>query len=257
MNDSTQQNTWVYGITAAGASLDEVESRQKRIGVDVWVVELGDLAAIVGDAPSEDDAKALRTQALAHARVLEAAILDAPVVPFRFGNVVPGGDEAVGYELLESRHDEFAAQLEKLNNYMQLVVKVIYDEQAVLRQILETNPDIAELREQARQGDEVTMRGARVQLGEMIGNALEELRQKDASDIIEHLKPVSAAAIAEELESEYMVLNAPFLVERGQLPEFEAALEEIAEERVSRIKFTLLGPMPAYNFLDVEEPAWA
>jgi Gas vesicle synthesis protein GvpL/GvpF len=257
MNDSKQQSTWVYGIVAAGVSLDEVESRQESIGVNVWVVELGDLAAIVGDAPSQDDARALREQALAHARVLEAAILDAPVVPFRFGNVVPGDDEAVGRELLESRHDEFAAQLEKLKNYMQVVVKVTYDEQAVLRQILETNSDIAQLREEARQGDELTTRDARVRLGEMIGNALEELRQKDASDIVERVKAVSAAAIAEELESEYMVLNAPFLVERDRLSEFEAALEEVAEERGGRMKFTLLGPMPAYNFLDVEQPAWA
>jgi Gas vesicle synthesis protein GvpL/GvpF len=257
MNDSKQQNTWVYGIVPAGASLDEVESRQERIGVDVWVVELGDLAAIVGDAPSEDDAKALRGQALAHARVLEAAILDAPVVPFRFGNVVPGDDEAVGRELLESRHDEFMAQLEKLKNYVQVTVKVSFDEQAVLRQILESNPDVEQLREQARQGDEMTTRDARVQLGEMISNALEELRQKDASEIIERLKPVSAAALTEELESEYMVLNAPFLVERDRLSEFEDTLEEIAEERRSRLKFTLLGPMPAYNFLDVEQPAWA
>lgn len=257
MNDSKEQNAWVYGIVPAGASLDELESRQKQIGIDVWVVELGDLGAIVSDAPAEEDAKALRDQALAHARVLEAAILDAPVVPFRFGNEIPGGDDAVGRELLESRHDEFAAQLEKLKNYLQMTVKVTYDEQAVLRQILESNSDIAQLREQARQGDEVTTRDARVQLGEMIGNALEELRQKDASEIVESLKAVSAAAAPEELESEYMVLNAPFLVERERLSEFEDALDEIAAGRGDQMKFTLYGPMPAYNFLDVEQPAWA
>jgi hypothetical protein len=256
MNDEKQQ-TWIYGIVPGGAFLEELEQRGERINADVWLVELGDLAAIVSDAPPENDAKALRDQALAHARVLEAAIIDAPVVPFRFGNVVPGGDEAVGHELLEARHDEFASQLEKLKNYIQMTLKVNYDEDAVLRQIIESRPEIAQLREQSRQGGEVTTRGARVRLGEMIGNALQQLREKDASDILGDLKQVSVAAMADDLENEFMVLNAQFLVDRGRLSEFEDAVEEVAEGRRSRMRFTLLGPLPAYNFLDMEQPAWA
>jgi hypothetical protein len=257
MNDENQQNTWIYGIVPAGVSLEELEQRRERINADVWVVELGDLAAIVSSAPAENDAKALRDQALAHARVLEAAIIDAPVVPFRFGNVVPGGDEVIGNELLQARHDEFAQQLEKLKNYIQMTIKINYNEDAVLRQIIDSQPEIAQLREQSREGDEVTTRGARVRLGEMISNALQQLRQKDASDIIDHLKPVSVAAIADDLENEFMVLNGPFLVDRGRLSEFEDAVEEVAEGRRSRMRVTLLGPLPAYDFLDAEQPAWA
>lgn len=257
MNDEKQQYTWIYGIVPAEASLDELEHRRARIKTEVWVVELGDLAAIAGDAPPENDAKALRDQALAHARVLEAAIIDSPVVPFRFGNVIPGGDEAVGEELLDARHDEFAERLEKFKDYVQMTLKVNYDEDAVLRQIVDSQPEIAQLREQSRQGDEFATRDARVRLGEMIGNALEQLRQRDAADILDHLKPVSAAAIADELENEFMVLNAPFLVDRARLSEFEDAVEQVAEERRSHMRATLLGPMPAYNFLDMEQPAWA
>jgi hypothetical protein len=257
MNDQKQQNTWIYGIVPAGVSLEELERRRRRINADVWVVELGDLAAIISDAPPENDAKALRDQALAHARVLEAAITDAPVVPFRFGNVVPGGDDVVANELLEARHDEFARQLEKLQNYIQMTLKINYDEDAVLRQVIDSQPEIAQLREQSRQGDEVTTRGARLRLGEMISNALQRLRQRDASDILAQLKPVSVAAIADDLENEFMVLNAPFLVDRARLSEFEDAVEKMAEDRWSRMRVTLLGPIPAYDFLDVEQPAWA
>ena len=75
MND-TQHNSWIYGVVPAGASLNELERRQGL--PEVWLVETGDLAAIVGDQP-RGDAKATREQALAHARVLEAAIVDAPL----------------------------------------------------------------------------------------------------------------------------------------------------------------------------------
>lgn len=257
MTEEQQQNTWIYGIVPAGVSLDELEERRDRIKADVWLVEVDDLAAIAGPAPAEDDAEALRNQALAHAQVLEAAIADAPVVPFRFGNVVPGDDDAVGRDLLEARHDEFVHQLERLKDYVQMTLKASYNDEAVLTQIIDANPQIAELRSEAGQGDEVTTRDARVRLGEMIGNALEQLRQQDASELLESLKPVSAAAIAEDLESEFMVLNAPVLVERGRVSEFEQTVEQAARERQDRMRFRLLGPMPAYNFLDIEEPAWA
>src|SRR5919198_3939012 len=105
MNAEKENTTWVYGVVPAGAELRELERRGDGLP-DVWVVEGGDLGAIVGEAPGED-AKATRNQALAHARVLEAAVVDAPVVPFRFGIMVPG-DEEVGSELLEDHHDELA-----------------------------------------------------------------------------------------------------------------------------------------------------
>src|SRR5918912_1361560 len=98
-------NVWVYGVVPADASLRELERRGDQLP-EVWVVESGDLAAIAGNAP-EQDAKGTRNQALAHARVLEASIVDSPVVPFRFGIMVPG-DQEVASDLLDARHDELA-----------------------------------------------------------------------------------------------------------------------------------------------------
>src|SRR5262249_41176807 len=100
-------------------------------------------------------------------------------------------------------------------------------------------------------------RAANVQLGELINAALEQRRELDTAELAERLKPVSVAAVAEPLEDEYMVLNAPFLVARDGVDEFEDAVEQLAEEREGRMRVTLLGPMPVYNFLDIEEPAWA
>jgi hypothetical protein len=253
MNEQ-QKQTWVYGVVPGGASLPELERREGL--PQVWIVEAGDLGALVGDAP-EEDAKATRDRALAHARVLEAAVVDAPVVPFKFGTIVPGGDDRVNSDLLEARHDELVKFLKKFEDHVQMTLKVNYREDAVLREIIEGEPELGQLREQTRQGDEQATRDARVRLGELISKALEQRRERDKADIFEHLKPVSIAAVDEAIEAEFMVLNAPFLVERGRIEEFEEAVEHVAEERQQRMQFTLLGPMPVFNFLDVEEPAWA
>jgi Gas vesicle synthesis protein GvpL/GvpF len=253
MNDE-KRNVWVYGVVPADASLEELERRSDRLP-DVSVVEAGDLAAIVGDVP-EDDAKATRDQALGHARVLEAAVVDAPVVPFRFGIVVPGDDE-VASELIDPRRDELKQLLDRVEGRVQMTLKVYYDEDAVLHEIVDEEPEIGELREKMSQGPKEATRDIRVRVGELVNNALEERRQRDSKEILEQLKPVSIAAVAEGLEKEFMVLNAPFLVERDRVEEFENAVEDVADDRKERMHFRLLGPMPAYNFIDVEEPAWA
>jgi hypothetical protein len=254
MSSESKQGNWVYGIVPAGSSLDEVDRRAEQLP-EVWLVEVGDLAALVSDVPA-DDARATRDQALAHARVLEAAVEDAPVVPFRFGIVVPG-DQEVDTDLLEGRRDEFAQLLEKVEGRVQMTLKVYYHEEALLSEIIESEPDIARLREATRQGPEEATYNERVRLGELVSTAIEQRRERDSADILERLKPLAVAAIVEGVEKELMVLNAPFLVERGRLEEFEDAVEELAQERLERMRFKLLGPMPAYHFIDVEEPAWA
>jgi hypothetical protein len=256
MNEQKHENTWVYGIVPAGAKLEEVKRRSDRLPPDIRVVEFGDLGALVGDAPPEHDPKALRDRALAHARVLEAAILDAPVVPFRFGTVLDD-DGAVETELLEARHDEFAQLLESVKDYVQLTLKAYYRDDVVLREITESNPMIAQLRDRIRGRDEMETRDLRVRLGELVAMALEQLRDHDAGEIVERLSPFAAASTVGPLESEWMVLNAPFLVERRLMREFEEAAEVVAEEQAERMRFTLLGPMPAYDFVGGEQPAWA
>jgi hypothetical protein len=247
--NAERQDTWVYGVVPAGTSLKEVERRGEDLP-DVSVVEAGDLGAIVGKAP-EDDEKGTRNQALAHARVLEAAVLDAPVVPFRFGIIVPADDE-VEEGLLTEHHDELAQHLKNVEDRLQMTLKVYYHEDAVLREIIEKEPEIAELREKMGEESEEASRDVRVRLGELISNAVEQRRQRDTGDIAERLDAVSLATAAQDLEEEFMVLNVAFLVERERQREFEEAVEEVADERQERMRFRLLGPMPPYNFIAAE-----
>jgi hypothetical protein len=252
MNDENK-NVWVYGVVSAGAALKELEGREDL--PEVWLVEAGDVAAIVGDVP-EDDEKATRNQALAHARVLEAAVVDAPVVPFRFGIIVPD-DQKVGSDLLDAHHDDLAQHLKNVGDRVQMTLKVYYHEEQVLREIVDREPEVGRLRDAMRDRPEEASRDVRAQLGELVSNAVEQRRQRDADDILERLKPVSESAVVEGLEAEFMVLNVPFLVARDRQQEFEDAVEEVAQERQERMRFRLTGPMPPYNFIDVEEPAWA
>ena len=160
-------------------------------------------------------------------------------------------------DLLQARHDELTQLLERFDGRVQMTLKVSYNEERVLREILESNDEIAQLREAVRGSSKEESRDARIRLGEMVNAAIEERRERDGAEILEQLKSVSLAGVPQPLENELMVLNAPLLVERKQLDAFEDAVDEVAKGKAELMRFKLLGPMPAYHFIDLEEPARA
>lgn len=243
---------YVYGIVPAGVPEDALQ-RDDLPGV--WLVEADDLAVIVSEAPAEED-EAARERALAHIRVLRAAIDEASVVPFRFGTVFPD-EEQLRSELLQQRRDELTRLMKKVEGCVQMTVKAYYDENGLLADIVEHDPEIAQLREATRGGEDTSTYNDRVRLGELVTRAIEQRQEQDLARIVGHLNPFALASVVEPLEKELMAANAPFLVERSRAREFETAVEEIAQQHSGVMRFKLLGPIPAYHFIDMEEPAWA
>lgn len=252
VDERPAEGRWIYGVVPAAAELKQLQ----REGTGVWTVESDDLAAIVGAVP-RNDPRATRDQALSHSRVLEAAVADSPVIPFRFGMMAPGDDDEVRRDLLDAYRDQLAPLLSQLQDVVQMTVKVDYQEQPLLREILESEPEIARLREATRQAPEDALHAERIRLGELINTAVEVRRQRDAAAIVQALEPVARAVAADNLEREYMVLNEAFLIERERREEFEELVDRVAGEHVQRMRFRLLGPMPAYNFIDLQQAAWA
>ena len=240
--------TYVYGVVRPGVSVAVSEEE----GVpEVRLIEAGDLAALVSDSPE----KASREAVLSHNRVLEAALDDSPVVPFRFGFVLTD-DDAVRTEVLEAHHDELAKLLERFEGRVQFALKVYYHEDAIVADILAGEPELARLRDETRGQPEDATYKQRVRLGELLNKAIEQRRQRDGKEILDALSPLAEAVALEGPEDELMLANVVFLLERDRLDEFDAALEEIAAPQVKLMRFRLIGPVPAYNFIEAEGQAW-
>jgi hypothetical protein len=251
---SEGKEVWVYGVVPAEASLEALADAGDRLP-EVWLLEEGDLAAIVSDPPAEE-ATATRDRALAHAHVLEAAVRDAPVIPLRFGVVFPDESQVVE-ELLDRRREPFEEMLDKIRDQVQMTLKGYYVEETLLREILESEPELARLREATQGGSKEATYNARVRLGELVNAAVMQRRDDDTAAIVERLSAVSVATTLAEPENATMAINAHLLVDRSRLDEFESAVEDVAQEQSERVTFKLLGPLPAYDFIQVEEPAWS
>ena len=250
-------DAYVYGVIAAGAGV-----RPPDEGVDdqrVELVEHGELAALVSDAPRLP-VKANRRNLMAHSRVLQSVIGGRCVLPMRFGVVMPDR-AAVAEELLEQNADWLASQLRVFETYVELDVRALCREDDLLRAVVAERPQLAELRESLRGRPGPATHYERIRLGELVASAVAEKREELAERTVEALGPFAAATKRSDPTHEEMLANLAFLVDRGRLPEFDAAVDALDSELDEAIRLHYIGPLPPHNFVDVEAgteaQAWA
>lgn len=243
---------YVYGIVEPDV---EVLPEASGIGdppAPVEVVRAGDVAALVSkitlDRPigHPDDL-------LAHQRLLDAAVVDAAVLPVRFGAVLESRD-AVAQELLEANEEAFAQALQALTGRVQYVVRARYVEEALMRAVLEENPTAAQLAEALRDKPEESTRDIRIQLGEIVNDAVAAKRNVDTEKVVEALEPLSEATSVRPLTHELDVANVALLVKASRVGELDGALDRLATDWEERAKVRLLGPMAPYDFVVTTTP---
>jgi hypothetical protein len=251
-------DAYVYGVTRAGA-----DQRSPGEGIDGQIVETvahEGLAALVSDAPNVP-VKASRRNLMAHSRVLQSVIADTCVLPMRFGVVMPGR-EAVEEQLLVANQDGLLEHLRVLEPYVELDVRGLCAETALLQAVVAERPDIAKLRGSIEGRPVESTYHESIRLGELVAQAVTEKRAEIAQRILAQLEPLAAAARPSDPLHEQMVANLAFLVERERVGEFDAAVDAIGRERSDpEVRVRYLGPLPPHNFVDLasetEARAWA
>jgi hypothetical protein len=229
---------YVHGVTAASAA-EVIEAAGGR------AIAHGELAAIASEAAG---AGMKATELMRrHWKLLDAVAEDATVLPVRFGTAM-GGEEAVVAEFLAPRHDDLVAQLAAFDGKVQLTVKGTYDEQALMRAIVERSPTVAKLRERIGGMSDAAAHFERIKLGELVAAEVERERDRDAAWLHERLDKLAVANTREQAGGIDGAVNAAFLVERGRIDEFGREVGAVAEHLAGRVQLRFLGPMPPYSF---------
>jgi hypothetical protein len=224
----------------------------KGNGIDgkrLRVVSSKGIGALTSDVPA-GELEAGRDELMAHSRVLEQAVERGVVLPMRFGVVMPD-DSTIRSELLDPYRDDLEAQLNEMSGKLELNVKAIYDEPSILREVVAENPQIAQLREAVSGKPEDAAYYERIELGELVSQALTEKQSADEQQIVAGL---SRHAIAVEVGAalhERMAVNGSFLVAEKELDAFNRALDEIAEQQGGRLRFKCIGPLPPHSFVEL------
>jgi hypothetical protein len=168
--------------------------------------------------------------------------------------VLPG-DRAVVEDFLAPAHDRLRAGLAELAGRVQLTVKATYDEQALMRAVVESSPAVARLRERVQGVPEAAAYYDRIQLGQLVAAEVERARQRDGAVILARLEPLAVAARAEPPTAPEMAVNAALLVERDDVDGVARAVAELQAELAGRVTLRCIGPMPPYSFAAEEAAA--
>ncbi|WP_431953771.1 GvpL/GvpF family gas vesicle protein [Actinacidiphila sp. bgisy167] len=205
-------------------------------------VTSADLSAVVSEAPQ--DLRPRRKDVLAHQAVQERLMADGAVLPLRFGFTAP--DEDAVRAVLEDRAVEYQEKLKNLEGCVEYHLKVSWDEDSLLRRILDENDEARRLNEQIRGG--TASPDMPLMLGELIANEVEARQQALGAGIVEALRPfVRDDAATAPAGQDF--LSVSFLVDDTKEEMFLATQLSLANQVGEECDFRLLGPLPPYSFV--------
>jgi hypothetical protein len=241
---------YVYGVVPAA----DARGWPGTDGVDgpsatVRTLEAGELAALVSALPS-DRIPGRRDDLEAHRNVLSLASERGTTIPMRFG-IVMEGEEAVREELLVRHAAEFTDLLRKLDGHVQMTVRAFYAEDALLREVVEADPEIMR-RSAAIQGlSELESRQERIELGELIAEGVAARREEDEQALLDGLSPFATEIRVDAPGSERVALNAQLLVRRDRRSALDGAVGVLGAALQGHLALRYIGPLPPYSFTDL------
>jgi hypothetical protein len=242
---TTSLESWTY-VVAIVPSTAAVPSGEPDDPIsDLRLVSDGELAALVGTPPG-DRPLGRAADLLAHDRLLAAIVASGtPVVPMRFGAVLTS-EAAVAEELLAEHRDELLEQLHTVTGRVQYTVKVRYEQDAVLREVIAEHPEIRRLR--AQLADTGGTFDSQLQLGEVVVRALERRRPAVAAQVLAEIGDQLGSRVR-ELSSPEDVLDVAFLIASSDAAAFEDRIEKVAKRHFGRLHVRMLGPLAAFDFV--------
>lgn len=237
---------YLYGLVRASA--DGVRPNRSGVsGGGVRVLESGALGALVSDLDSIDY-RARRDDLVAHSDVLQEVVDATAVLPIGFGTVFASAAELES-AFLQPNHDALVRMLDELDSSVEIQVKGEYDEDAIAREIA-TDRSVRKLQMRARSRGDVE---SRIELGRRFAGILEDRRRRDGRAIVNLVAPLAREVSVSEPPGEYGLVNASFLVPRGDVDRVGKVLDGVGETVAGRATLRCLGPLPPYSFVDASE----
>jgi hypothetical protein len=241
----------VYGVMRAADCPDGLAVDWRNDTLSVGGISHEGVCALVGEAP-DGPVHVRRDALLAHSEVLHAAMERGPVLPLRFGVVLTDA-EAVRDELLAPNAAALAARLEALEGTAEFRLKVTFDSDRVLSSILASDGPLADIAARVRSLPGAAGHFDRIRLGELISQRVESRAKAVEAEVVGALEPLAMAVSPEQRQSEWMAVNAAFLVQDAHRAKFDSAVDRLAAEHAGELQFALVGPLPPHSFA---EHAW-
>lgn len=242
-----------FVLTDAPHGIDDTIVRSVVSAGIAALVSSIDASLYSGDEPAErmGDPEWLAPRALAHDAIVTWAADRSAVVPFPMW-VMFSGDQAVS-AMLDARHDDFRAILDRVEGARELCVRITADRASLERAAAQMDDAPASLDRQA----ELAPPGQAY----LLRRKAAELRKSVVRDAAAQIADSAHAALsAESRESATRtrsaanepsaLLDAAYLVDDSRYEAFRSALTQLMTTYApAGLKFDFTGPWPPYHFV--------
>jgi hypothetical protein len=233
---------YVYGIVGSAN-----EESFGCIGIDnseVCVVRYEDIGTAVSDVP--ESFKIDIEEAGVHEKALQKIMETHTVIPIGFGVVAK--DETEIRNVLKRARKKFQHILKDIDHKVQINVKISWNK-AILVSILEENEEIRTLSREMKENNDQSLR---IELGRKVKSALDRKKNECMENIEVALKSLADGFKENKVLDQDTLMRASFLVDKRREQEFNDGLEELERKYRGKLEFEGIGPLPPYNFTNLE-----
>jgi len=220
---------------------------------EVYAVPQDGVAVVTSHTARADYRGMTRQEAMryliAHQRVVEEVMRDFPVLPVKFGTVLPSEDSL--HRLLLESGALFQATLKEFARLVQMELVVLWNQQQVFQEISQEEP-IARLKAQLADRPPQETAQDRIALGQMVVASLVRRRHAIQERLLASLREMALDLLVNPLMDDSMVTNLALLLDGADREALDRKLQLLDEEFESRLHFRCVGPLPPYSFATVE-----
>ncbi len=230
---------YLYAITARASA--SITGRTGFERAPLLTLPCREIAAVVSPL-TEARLGATPMNVWLHEEIVEALMATSPVLPVRWGTVLPGERRLLA--VLEAHHDDLAAALEQVRGRVELGLRVLWGGD-VWRPPSAFPSSQGPACSAATPGREYLM--ARVEVDRR-ARTVKQRAVAMADEIHRPLARLAAENVREVLPTPRMLLTAAYLVDRKRVGTLRAAVDALATA-FPALRFLLTGPWPPYHFV--------
>lgn len=185
---------------------------------------------------------------LAHQHVVETVMREYPILPVKFGTVLPG-PAWLDY-LLTQGSTRFREAITQFANQVQIEVVVSWELGPVF-QAISNEPKIVDLKNQIASRSAETTVAERVALGQAVQESIERHRTSLRDQLLAELQAIALEAVSNPPMDDTMVANVALLLDIEGQRKLDQRLDELDKQFNGFLHFRCVGPLPPYSFATV------
>ena len=233
---------YAYGVIDSKNTIDETIFGLEGGGINN--VSYRDIGVVVSELRQKlqetTDANVLK-----HEEVIEALMTKFTVLPVRFSTIFNTKEDLLS--MVEFYYQDFKDNFDRLHNKVEFGIKVIWLQDTIKQRIIDAYQKTKHNLSISSESPAKTFVKEKFEK-HIIDKEFQEEADRCIAVVDDYFNKIATEKRLKKLQTESLLLNAAYLVEKDKQDDFKKAFEQL-KNAPGDLKFLFSGPWPCYNFV--------